>query len=459
MKLVKTKTSNINYLSKIVDIHSFKSHPNPEVTRLKIAVVDGFEIIVGIDEKPGMFVYFPTNSQINPNFLSFANLYRDATKNADTTKSGFFNDNGRVTAIKLKGVVSEGFLLPVSVLNSFLESTISNSIDKFENGVEFDSIEHDGKQFWLSRKYVIRTTTGKSGNTSSKAERKALKFDRIVPSQFRFHYDTQLLKKQPWVIERNSLISITSKIHGTSGISAYVICRKPVSLMKKILYFLSGFGWNKFDLDYQYVYSSRSVIKNRDINTNQNGGYYKCDVWKYADDVIRPFLTKGMTMYYEIVGYLPNGGYIQKDYDYGCTPPVDGKYIHEQNFKVRVYRITITDVDGNVHEFSAREVQQYCEYVGLTPVKELYYGYASDLYPQMRATTKFSKIFMERLANDKSFFMEMRSPDCTNNVPHEGIVIKIEDMKPRAYKLKCFAFLNKEQKELDNNVENIEDNA
>ena len=66
---------------------------------------------------------------------------------------------------------------------------------------------------------------------------------------------------------------------------------------------------------------------------------------------------------------------------------------------------------------------------------------------------------MERLANDKSFFMEMRSPDCTNNVPHEGIVIKIEDMKPRAYKLKCFAFLNKEQKELDNNVENIEDNA
>lgn len=458
MKLVKTKDSNVNYLTKIVNIHSFRSHPNPEVTRLKIAVVDGFEIIVGIDEKPGMYVYFPTNSQINPNFLSFANLYRDSTKNADTTKSGFFNDNGRVTAIKLKGTVSEGFLLPLSALNGFLESTVSNSLEKIEEETEFNAVEHNGKQFWISRKYIVRNNARKSGEYS-KPERKALKFDRIVPSQFRFHYDTQLLKKQPWVIERNSLISITSKIHGTSGISSYIICRKPIGLFKKILYFLSGFGWDKFDLDYQYVYASRSVIKNRELNAKQSDGYYKCDVWKYADNVVRPFLKKGMTMYYEIVGYLPNGGYIQKDYDYGCVPPSEEKYVHEENFKVRIYRITLTDVEGNVHEFSAREVQQYCESVGLTPVKQLYYGYASDLYPQMRATTNFSKIFMERLANDKSFFMEMRSPDCSNNVPHEGIVIRIEDMKPIAYKLKCFAFLNKEQKELDSNVENIEDNA
>ena len=55
--------------------------------------------------------------------------------------------------------------------------------------------------------------------------------------------------------------------------------------------------------------------------------------------------------------------------------------------------------------------------------------------------------------------MECNSPSCSNNVPHEGLVIKKEDMISRAWKLKCFAFLNGEQKELDAGIENIEDNA
>ena len=56
------------------------------------------------------------------------------------------------------------------------------------------------------------------------------------------------------------------------------------------------------------------------------------------------------------------------------------EYTHEKHFKVRVYRITMTNVDGFVHEFSAREVQQYCLSRGLVPVEEFYYGYARDLY-------------------------------------------------------------------------------
>ena len=35
--------------------------------------------------------------------------------------------------------------------------------------------------------------------------------------------------------------------------------------------------------------------------------------------------------------------------------------------------------------------------------------------------------------------------------------IKKEDMRSRAWKLKCFAFLNGEQKELDAGIENIEE--
>ena len=462
MELIKSNRVNINYLAKVVKIDNFGKHPNPEVTRLKCAYVDGFNIIVGIDEQPGLFVYFPTNSQINPALLRYANLYKHTELNDNPEKSGFFNDNGRVTAIKLKGLVSEGFLLPWDTFNSFLLASVNVGIDNPEVNFEFDAIYHNGKEFWINKKYtVVRNTAGTQGSKSRQKSQKRLKeFDRIIENQFRYHYDTVLLKKSPWVIKPDSLVSITEKIHGASGISAYVVCNRPTTLLEKIGLLFTGCGWKKFTPEYNYIYASRNVIKSQYINKAVKPGHYSVDVWKYADDVVRPFLQKGMTMYYEIVGFLPNGRYIQKDYDYGCVPPTDGEaYTHEKHFKVRIYRITITNVDGIVHEFSAREVQQFCEMTGLTPVTQLYYGYAKNLYPKMRSTTNFSKNFIAKLAEDTNFYMEMPSPSCNNIVPHEGIVIKVEDMIPHAWKLKCFAFLNKEQKELDKGEENIEDNA
>ena len=95
---------------------------------------------------------------------------------------------------------------------------------------------------------------------------------------------------------------------------------------------------------------------------------------------------------------------------------------------------------------------------------ECYYGYAKDLYPEIGKTEvwadkSWSEAFMEKLANDRRFYMEMPSPDCASKAPHEGLVIKKEDMRSRAWKLKCFKFLNKEQEELDKGEENIEDLA
>lgn len=46
-----------------------------------------------------------------------------------------------------------------------------------------------------------------------------------------------------------------------------------------------------------------------------------------------------------------------------------------------------------------------------------------------------------------------------NKVPHEGLVIKIDDGVTRAFKLKCFRFLNKEQELLDKGESNIEDES
>lgn len=459
MKLNKSAKANVNYLAKIVEIKDFTPHSNPEVTRLKAAHVDGFNILVGIDEKPGKFVYFPTSCCINPQFLSFANLYRHAEKNANPEATGMFEDNGRVKAIKLKGQVSEGFLLPVQILCNFVVDSTNVAFDENDCpvGIEFDEVEHKGKSFWINKKFVVHNQQGSGGSSKSRYDKKVKLFDRVIEDQFRFHYTTVIYRKDPQFIGPDDLIHISDKWHGTSAIFAYVLCKHPLTFKEKIAKWLTGEEFNR----YEYLYASRSVVKNGKIAEKAKPGFYGegNDVWGEAFEYVKPFLVKGMTIYAEIVGYLPNGGYIQKNYDYGCVPPKPGeKYTPEKHYKVRVYRITLTNVDGVTHEFSTLEVQQWCKYNGLIPVIERYYGKAKDLYPNLNTEQHWNENFIEALASDERFYMEKNSPDCENKVPHEGIVLKKEDMVPRAVKLKCFAFLGKvEQPELDAGIENLED--
>ena len=455
MKLIKGKYANENYLAKVIRITNFRKHSDPEVTRLKCCVVDGFNIICGIDSQPGLYIYFPTACCINPDFLRFANLYKHKELNNNPEESGMFEDNGRVKAIRLRGELSEGFILPAVILENYLTS-VTNQAYECEEGTEFDVCEHEGKTFWINKKYIPKQTQGSGRSGRSAKQPKGL--DRVIEDQFRFHYDTTLIKKCPNVIHVDDLISITAKVHGTSGISAYVQCRRDKTFWEKVYEFFTHKP--VYDRIYDYLYSSRTVIKNRFYNKKVTPGLCNCDVWGEADKVLRPFLQKGMTFYYEIIGYLPTGSYIQKGYDYGCVPPeADEPYTYGKHFKVQVYRITLTNTDGKVHEFSAREVQEYCKFLGLTPVEEYYYGYAKDLYPNIDPANHWNEDFLSRLANDKNFNMECLSPTCANKVPHEGLVIKIENMKSEAFKLKCFKFLDKEGKDLDKGITNIEDEA
>lgn len=457
MKLIKSKKANENYLSKIVRIDSFRKHNNPEVTKLKVAVVDGFNIITGIDSEPGLYVYFPALSQINSDFLSYANLYKHKELNKDLEQSGMFEDNGRVKAIKLRGEISEGFILSITVFENYIISVTNQELKHVQEGTEFDAVEHEGKEFWISKKYVAKRQYLQSTGTSNKVRYKVPKrLDRVRDDQFRFHYSTTIIKKCPYVINPESLIQMSYKIHGTSGISAYVLCHKPLSFKEKIAKWLTGESFDKYD----YIYSSRTVIKNKYYNPQVGSGYYSEDIWTEADKIVKPCLVKGQTAYYEIVGYLPNGSYIQKGYDYGCVPPKSGEeFIHEKHFKVRIYRVTSTNVDGKVIEYTPLQVKQWCDNVGLTPVEECYFGKAKDLYPDLDTSNHWNESFIERLSNDERFYMELDSPHCNNKVPHEGLVIKPLDRLGSALKLKSFRFLDKEGRLADLGEVDIEDNA
>lgn len=289
MKLTTGKKANVNYLAKIVRIENFKPHTDPEVTKLKCCVIDGFNIICGIDSEPGLYVYFPTACCLNPDFLKYANLYRHKELNADPEQSGMFEDNGRVKAIRLRGELSEGFILPAVTLENYILSVTNVNIN-VEEGTEFDIVEHDGKTFWINKKYIPKQTRTSQGGMG-KTARQPKGLDKIIENQFRYHYDTTLIKKCPHVINPKALISITEKVHGTSGISAYVLCKQPLTWKQKIAKWLTGEEFNKYD----YLYSSRTVIKNKYYNKKASDGFYGVDVWKYADDIVRPHLQKGMT--------------------------------------------------------------------------------------------------------------------------------------------------------------------
>ena len=87
-----------------------------------LATVFGYNCLVGKDSNPDVpYVFFPAECELSPEFLSGNNLYKHSERNVDTTKKGFFDDNGRVRAVKFKGIVSSGFLIPQNSLRHFIK--------------------------------------------------------------------------------------------------------------------------------------------------------------------------------------------------------------------------------------------------------------------------------------------------------------------------------------------------
>ncbi len=82
----------------------------------------------------------------------------------------------------------------------------------------------------------------------------------------------------------------------------------------------------------------------------------------------------------------------------------------------------------------------------------------ADLYHDLPEGSEWGMAFLEHLQNDVEHFgMEKNEPFCKNKMPREGICIRIDDDPiAECFKLKTFAFLKKEQGEIDAGTVNIE---
>lgn len=450
--LSKSKEHNINYLCKIIEVKGLRPHPNAD--RLLVFTVDGNDIITSTQTKEGQLsVYFPLECKICHELLSKNNDYRlakDETSstygmNVDPTDAGgFFDNNGRVKAVKLRTQKSEGYVVPVSYLRHILGDKVSNLYNYI--GEEFDTV--DGIK--IMEKYkVSRTQSSTAGNQGKRVK----KHSKLIDNQFKLHYDTSQLGKNLFKIKPESIISITWKLHGTSFVSSNVLCAKKLKWYERFGKFI---GLPIIDTEYANLYSSRKVIKNDDLNKDANH-YYGYDLWKDVNDEIYPNLLAGETVYGEIVGFTKEGGYIQKQFDYRCKPTEHDIYI---------YRITHTNIDGKIIDLPFNMVEERCIQLGIKSVPKIFFGRVKDFVNQFPtgAINNRENLTEEEFRQDffdlvkRKYVYDQDSQFCKNKVPEEGIVVRIEGLKAEAFKLKSFKFLKGESDALDKGEVNIEDN-
>ena len=437
MKLTINDNSK-NYACSVVEIKNI--FPIEGADNIVRTNVNGNDIVVSKDTKIGdIMLYFVSGTKLNIDYCIKNNLLDKAEMNNDPNKRGFISyKQFRVKAIKLRGVISDGILMPLSSLIPFLEGY---SIRDLKVGDEFTDINGNT----LCEKYIVPV---RNSNPGGKASKQPTRISRLVENQFFLHNDTDNLRKNMDKIYPNDIIGIHYKKHGTSAVFGNVLVKKNLKWYEKLA---KKVGINVIDTEYDIVYSSRKVVKNSYLNTETGDGFYGEDIWGVVAKEIGHLIPKNWTLYGEILGYLPSGGAIQsmsgKAFNYGCK-------VGEHKFYV--YKISVVNEDGKVIYLTDKQIEEYCEKVGLLYKDTfIYYGKAMDLY-DISLTDHWNENLLQNLEfnyNEKDCYM------CANKLPEEGIIIRVEKLDQyEAYKLKSKRFLLGESEEQEKEISNIEDN-
>lgn len=466
--------------------------PIPGANTVAKTLVNGRTIVISKDRKEGdIMIYCSNESQLNFDFLSVNNLFQHTELNCNRdevkawldstidpvtgaieekifkeymrTHRGYFDDKGRVRMKKLAGEMSMGVLFEFETLVKWCPMLKGLNIEELV-GLDFDTV--NGELFIKPYVPIVKEREYEGTRKDRKRGKKLAKFDRMIPGQFAFHYDTQLFERSVNRFKPEDVVTISNKLHGTSYIIGNVLVKHPKwrGLYEKIFLKLPKFLQFTRE-DYDVIYSSRNVIQNSTINPNKGPGYstgLNACFDKYYQ-LLKPYIPINTTFYGEIVGYVEKSNtFIQKvgkGYDYCCAPGEN---------RLMIYRIVETEPDGTKKEYNVRDVHQYtiefkrwlnsqsnedaAELADrLLPIDILYHGELKDLYPELDVSNHWHANLLERMKNDKEHFcMEMNEPNCRNAVPREGIVVRIEnDPIKEAFKLKCLKFLGKEAAEMD----------
>ena len=419
---LEVKENSKNYACSVVEIKNL--FPIEGADAIVRTVVNGNNVVVPKTTEVGSrMLYFVSGTKLSAEYCRVNNLYDKEENNLDTTKRGFVSfKSRRIKCLRLRGVISDGMLMPLSSLSSM---NLPLSTQTMEVGNEFTDI--DGVS--ICEKYIVPTKENNQGGQKTSKTNKLKEL--LLDTQFRFHHETEHFVKHQNKFTQETEVIITRKLHGSSLILANVLLNKKLSLRDKIVSF---FGVNVPTEEYGIIWSSGKprgkLPKGIESETNKwetpNPSYYTSDIWARAYKEIGEKVEKGISIYAEIVGKGIQGELFTYNQDYG----------------IHVYRITSTSVDGNVVEFSWEKVKKYCEKYGLNYVQEYFVGKVKEMVVLDESLLGY----LQQIYLNKSY------PDCKID---EGVCIRIRETD-EIFKLKSPNFIKMESDNQENEVEEIE---
>lgn len=439
----------------IVEVKDLRPHNNAD--KLQLATFFGETVIVGLDTKIGdIGIYFPCDLQLSEEYCDVNDLCR---KRADGTdgKGYLERDKRNIKAISLRGEKSYGLYAPLTSLEPFGDITqlrVGDTIDVF-NGHE------------ICKKYIPRSNI--RGEHYSKGN-KTRKHKIPVAPLFMEHADTEQLAYNLDAFHCGDEVEITLKMHGTSQRTGYLPIFKgykdslPRKIINKIYTSLKvDKNWGTNDrkafynslkhgepiYDWGYVSGTR-----RTILENFEGGFYGSNVFREQHSkFFEGKLWKGETVYYEVVSFTDDGtpimgkGKVPKEAQSQYGTEMVFHYGRSEGSDFYVYRMSMTNEDGDVVEYTPDFMRYRCEQMGAKTVPVLWRGtipYTMDdiesPIPGHRIVLKEGESAGEWIKKVAEQYYDGPDPIGKTHV-REGVVVRILN-RPKfcAYKHKNFLF-------------------
>ena len=451
------------YKAYVTMLTNVRKHPNAD--RLLLADCFGNTVCVSTDYSENQVgVYFPTDGQLSVEFAEKNNLVRKKDE-AGNNIGGYMDPEKRnVTAIRLRGEKSDGLFLPISCLNycyahgdASIELRAGDVIDGLVNGHE------------ICCKYIPRSNTRVSRVTEGNRTRK--KSVPVAPL-FKEHADTEQLAYNLGAFKSGDEIEISLKMHGTSQRTGYLPTLKGYkrTIIDRLLR-----REGKPIYDWGYVSGTRRTVLN-----DFDGGYYGSNEFREPHSkIFEGKLWKGETVYYEVVGFTHTGTPIMascsnkklndKDFvkqysdetvfSYGCSPTGYGEpeaYWDEEKIEpsivpivpqsdIYVYRMTMTNEDGDVVEYTPDFMRYRCEQMAVKTVPVFWRGFIPNEFTidvfedgsEIETYPVDAGAWVMKLAEQ---FYDGPDPVGKTHV-REGVVVRIVNRpKFAAYKHKNFSF-------------------
>lgn len=445
----------------VVKVNELRKHPNAD--RLNIVTFFGNDTCVSLDIVMGEIgIYFPIDLQLSEEFCLENHLLRK--KPDGTPDTGYMDPKKRnVTAVRLRGEKSDGLFLPLKCV-----AYTGINLDELNIGDTVTTL--NGHE--ICKKYIPIRKHHSADNRVNKTRKKKVP---IAPL-FVEHADTEQLAYNMGAFKNGDLVEITLKMHGTSGRTGYlprlvdivptnvfaVFCeikdrnRKLNKLQRAMIAYFDKHSRPKYD--WGLVSGTR-----RTVLDSFDGGFYGSNEFREKHEkVFEGKLHKNETVYYEIVGFTDDGTPIMpkasnkklnnkefiKQYgeetvfSYGCDP--DNK-----KSDLYVYRMTTTNEDGDVVEYTPDFMRYRCEQMGVKCVPLLWRGFIPEEVNPGE--------YIKGIAED---FYDGPDPVGKTHV-REGVVCRILNRpgfaayKHKNYDFKCLSGIAVAQAEASGETDNV----